>query len=238
MSAVATSLAIDATGVTKAYGKGENRVVALAGADLRVPYGELVMLVGPSGCGKTTLISILAGLLTRDGGSCSVLGVDPQALSNGRRTEWRGRNVGFVFQQFNLVPTVTAQENVAIPLLIQGVPRAQAMARSLDMLRKVGLGGRERSLPLQMSGGQQQRVAIARALAPNPRLLVCDEPTSALDGATGQSVMELVASVARDDGHAVVVITHDERIYRFASRIVHMADGRVTRTEDPPKEPA
>jgi putative ABC transport system ATP-binding protein len=238
MSAVATSLAIDATGVTKAYGKGENRVVALAGADLRVPYGELVMLVGPSGCGKTTLISILAGLLTRDGGSCSVLGVDPQALSNGRRTEWRGRNVGFVFQQFNLVPTVTAQENVAIPLLIQGVPRAQAMARSLDMLRKVGLGGRERSLPLQMSGGQQQRVAIARALAPNPRLLVCDEPTSALDGATGQSVMELVASVARDDGHAVVVITHDERIYRFASRIVHMDDGRVTRTEDPPKEPA
>ncbi|MEY2712856.1 MAG: hypothetical protein RL005_1078 [Planctomycetota bacterium] len=238
MSSVATSLAIDATGVTKAYGKGENRVVALAGADLRVPYGELVMLVGPSGCGKTTLISILAGLLTRDGGSCSVLGVDPQALSNGRRTEWRGRNVGFVFQQFNLVPTVTAQENVAIPLLIQGVPRAQAMARSLDMLRKVGLGGRERSLPLQMSGGQQQRVAIARALAPNPRLLVCDEPTSALDGATGQSVMELVASVARDDGHAVVVITHDERIYRFASRIVHMDDGRVTRTEDPPKEPA
>ncbi|MFZ9688584.1 MAG: ABC transporter ATP-binding protein [Phycisphaerales bacterium] len=238
MSAVATSLAIDATGVTKAYGKGENRVVALAGADLRVPYGELVMLVGPSGCGKTTLISILAGLLTRDGGSCSVLGVDPQALPNGRRTEWRGRNVGFVFQQFNLVPTVTAQENVAIPLLIQGVPRAQAMARSLDMLRKVGLGGRERSLPLQMSGGQQQRGASARALAPDPRLLVYDEPTSALDGATGQSVMELVASVARDDGHAVVVITHDERIYRFASRIVHMDDGRVTRTEDPPKEPA
>jgi putative ABC transport system ATP-binding protein len=238
MSATATSLAIDATGVTKAYGKGENRVVALAGADLSVPYGELVMLVGPSGCGKTTLISILAGLLTRDGGSCSVLGVDPQALRNGPRTAWRGRNVGFVFQQFNLVPTVTAQENVAIPLLIQGVPRVQAMARALDMLRKVGLGGRERSLPLQMSGGQQQRVAIARALAPNPRLLVCDEPTSALDGATGQSVMELVSRVAHEDGHAVVVITHDERIYRFASRIVHMDDGRVTRTEVPPKEHA
>jgi putative ABC transport system ATP-binding protein len=238
MTAVATNLAIDATGVTKAYGKGENRVVALAGADLRVPYGELVMLVGPSGCGKTTLISILAGLLTRDGGSCSVLGVDPQALRNGPRTAWRGRNVGFVFQQFNLVPTVTAQENVAIPLLIQGTPRAEAMARAGEMLRKVGLGGRERSLPLQMSGGQQQRVAIARALAPNPRLLVCDEPTSALDGATGQSVMELVARVAHDDGHAVVVITHDERIYRFANRIVHMDDGRVTRTEVPTKEHA
>ena len=238
MTAVATNLAIDATGVTKAYGKGENRVVALAGADLLVPYGELVMLVGPSGCGKTTLISILAGLLTRDGGSCSVLGVDPQALRNGPRTAWRGRNVGFVFQQFNLVPTVTAQENVAIPLLIQGTPRAEAMARSGEMLRKVGLGGRERSLPLQMSGGQQQRVAIARALAPNPRLLVCDEPTSALDGATGQSVMELVARVAHEDGHAVVVITHDERIYRFANRIVHMDDGRVTRTEVPTKEHA
>ena len=238
MTAVATNLAIDATDVTKAYGKGENRVVALAGADLRVPYGELVMLVGPSGCGKTTLISILAGLLTRDGGSCSVLGVDPQALRNGPRTAWRGRNVGFVFQQFNLVPTVTAQENVAIPLLIQGTPRAEAMARAGEMLRKVGLGGRERSLPLQMSGGQQQRVAIARALAPNPRLLVCDEPTSALDGATGQSVMELVARVAHEDGHAVVVITHDERIFRFANRIIHMDDGRVTRTDLPTKEHA
>ncbi|MBM4114247.1 MAG: ABC transporter ATP-binding protein [Phycisphaerae bacterium] len=238
MTAVANNLAIDATGVTKAYGKGENRVVALAGADLRVPYGELVMLVGPSGCGKTTLISILAGLLTRDGGSCSVLGVDPQALRNGPRTTWRGRNVGFVFQQFNLVPTVTAQENVAIPLLIQGTPRAEAMGRAGDMLRKVGLCGRERSLPPQMSGGQQQRVAIARALAPNPRLLVCDEPTSALDGATGQSVMELVARAARENGHAVVVITHDERIFRFANRIVHMDDGRVTRTDEPLKEPA
>jgi len=238
MSAMATNLAIDAADVTKAYGKGENRVVALAGADLRVPYGELVMLVGPSGCGKTTLISILAGLLRRDGGTCSVLGVDPQALRNGPRTAWRGRNVGFVFQQFNLVPTVTAQENVAIPLLIQGTPRAEAMGRAGDMLRKVGLGGRERSLPLQMSGGQQQRVAIARALAPNPRLLVCDEPTSALDGATGQSVMELIARVAHEDGHAVVVITHDERIFRFANRIIHMDDGRVTRTEVPPKEHA
>ena len=238
MSAVATNLAIDAADVTKAYGKGENRVVALAGADLRVPYGELVMLVGPSGCGKTTLISILAGLLRRDGGTCSVLGVDPQALRNGPRTAWRGRNVGFVFQQFNLVPTVTAQENVAIPLLIQGMPRAEAMGRAGDMLCKVGLGGRERSLPLQMSGGQQQRVAIARALAPNPRLLVCDEPTSALDGATGQSVMELIARVAHEDGHAVVVITHDERIFRFANRIIHMDDGRVTRTDVPPKEHA
>ena len=238
MSAVATNLAIDAADVTKAYGKGENRVVALAGADLRVPYGELVMLVGPSGCGKTTLISILAGLLRRDGGTCSVLGVDPQALRNGPRTAWRGRNVGFVFQQFNLVPTVTAQENVAIPLLIQGTPRAEAMGRAGDMLCKVGLGGRERSLPLQMSGGQQQRVAIARALAPNPRLLVCDEPTSALDGATGQSVMELIARVAHEDGHAVVVITHDERIFRFANRIIHMDDGRVTRTDVPPKEHA
>lgn len=236
MSAVATNLAIDAADVTKAYGKGENRVIALAGADLRVPYGELVMLVGPSGCGKTTLISILAGLLARDAGSCNVLGVDPQALRNGPRTAWRGRNVGFVFQQFNLVPTVTAQENVAIPLLIQGTSRAEAMDRAGEMLRKVGLGGRERSLPLEMSGGQQQRVAIARALATNPRLLVCDEPTSALDGATGQSVMELIARVAHEDGHAVVVITHDERIFRFANRIIHMDDGRVTRTEVPPKE--
>ncbi len=236
MTAITTQLAIDATAITKAYGTGENRVVALAGATLQVPYGELAMLVGPSGCGKTTLISILAGLLARDGGECRVLGVDPQSLSNGRRTEWRGRNVGFVFQQFNLVPTVTAQENVAIPLLIQGVPRSEAMSRARDMLVRVGLGERATSHPPQMSGGQQQRVAIARALAPRPRLLVCDEPTSALDGATGQSVMELVAQVAADDGQAVVVITHDERIYHFASTIVHMDDGRVTHTDRAPQE--
>jgi len=138
----------------------------------------------------------------------------------------------------NLVPTITAQENVAIPLLIQGASRREAMSRAHEMLRRVGLSGRERSLPPQMSGGQQQRVAIARALAPDPRLLVCDEPTSALDGATGQSVMELVARVAREDGHAVVVITHDERIFRFADRIAHMDDGRVTRTDVPAKEHA
>lgn len=228
-----SDIAIHARGVTKAYGEGENRVVALTGADLEVRYRELLMLVGPSGCGKTTLISILAGLLARDGGDCQVLGEDPQAMSNAQRTAWRGRSVGFVFQQFNLVPTLTALENVAIPLLIQGHPRRAALARAGEVMAQVGLADRGRSHPNQMSGGQQQRVAIARALARRPQILVCDEPTSALDGATGRSVMELIARVAHEGDHAVVVITHDERIFHFANQIAHMDDGRVTHVEKP-----
>jgi putative ABC transport system ATP-binding protein len=206
--------------------------------DLDARFGEMVALVGPSGCGKTTFISILAGLLSRDGGSLRLAGVDPDALGNRERTLWRRENVGFIFQQFNLVPQISVVENVAIPLLLRGVRRGEAIERSMSLLERVGLKGRERNRPTALSGGQQQRVAIARSLVHGPRILVCDEPTSALDGATGQRVMELVREQGCRPDRLVVVVTHDERIFHFADRIVHMDDGLVTRVADARSEVA
>ncbi len=230
-----TSMAISARGVEKAYVTGDTKVTALRGANLEVKPGEIVMLVGPSGCGKTSLISILAGLLARDGGDLEVFGQDPQALSNEARTTWRREHIGFVFQQFNLIPTLTIAENVAIPLVLHGVSRRDACERAVLALAEVGLEGRQASRPNLLSGGQQQRVAIARALVNEPKLLVCDEPTSALDGQTGQRIMEIVARVGRYGDRAGVVVTHDERIFHLADRIVHMDDGRIDRIGPPPR---
>ena len=224
--------------VFKTFGTGDSMVRALRGVDLEVRFGEMMALVGPSGCGKTTLISILAGLLTRDEGDLAVLGTDPSALSNHERTVWRGQNVGFIFQQFNLIPQVSILENVAVPLLLRRHPKKDALARAAHLLEEVGLKGREGTRPTKLSGGQQQRVAIARALVTGPRLLVCDEPTSALDGATGQRVMGLIRDIATHGERVVVLVTHDERIYHFADRIVHMDDGLVTRVADAKSEVA
>jgi putative ABC transport system ATP-binding protein len=218
---------VECRGVTKSYGLGSERVPALRGVDLEVRTGELLMLVGPSGCGKTTLISVIAGILDPDEGAVQVLGRDMRATRGSARTRFRGQNVGFVFQQFNLLPALTACENVAVPLLILGVPRRQAQDRAQAMLARVGLGERTRSLPSQLSGGQQQRVAIARALVHDPRLIVCDEPTSALDQETGQRVMEILREVALGEGRALVVVTHDARVFGFGDRIAHMNDGRI-----------
>ena len=231
-------LAIDAQGIRKTYGTGDSAVTALRGVDLSARFGEMVALVGPSGCGKTTFISILAGLLSRDGGALRLAGVDPDALDNRQRTLWRRENVGFIFQQFNLVPQISVVENVAIPLLLRGVRRGDAIDRAMTLLERVGLKGRERNRPTALSGGQQQRVAIARSLVHGPRILVCDEPTSALDGATGQRVMELVREQGCRPDRLVVVVTHDERIFHFADRIVHMDDGAVTRVADAKSEVA
>jgi putative ABC transport system ATP-binding protein len=200
--------------------------------DLSASFGEMVALVGPSGCGKTTFISILAGLLSRDGGSMQLAGVDPDQLNNHQRTLWRRGNVGFIFQQFNLVPQISVLENVAIPLLLRGDSRKDSLERAAMLLERVGLKGREQARPTKLSGGQQQRVAIARSLVHGPRILVCDEPTSALDGETGQRVMELVREQGCGPDRLVVLVTHDERIFHFADRIVHMDDGRVTRVVD------
>jgi putative ABC transport system ATP-binding protein len=214
-------------GLTKDYGSGDTRVRALRGIDLDVAPGELTLLVGPSGCGKTTLISILAGTLDPSGGQVSVLGEDLARLSRGRKAEFRARNVGFVFQQLNLLPSLTAAENVAVPLVIQGSAKRPAIARALAVLGEMALGDRGDSLPSQLSGGQQQRVAIARALVHRPRLLVCDEPTSALDAQTGQAIMELIRRVAVQPGRVTVVVTHDPRVFDFADRIITLEDGRV-----------
>ncbi|HZD91942.1 MAG TPA: ABC transporter ATP-binding protein [Pseudolabrys sp.] len=216
--------------VVKTYGAGPARVPALRGVDLDVRRGELLMLVGPSGCGKTSLISIIAAILAQDTGSCEVLGQDLRALGARDLARFRHETIGFVFQVFNLLPSLSAVENVSVPLLIGGLGRRQAEARAGELLDSVGLGDRHRALPAQMSGGQQQRVAIARALARDPQLIVCDEPTSSLDHETGEAVMEILTRQAKSPDRAVIVVTHDPRILGFADRIARMDDGRVVST--------
>ena len=220
-------VAVTCAGLTKVYGEGETAVQALRGIDLAIHAGELMMLVGPSGCGKTTLISIIAGILDETAGHCEVFGQPVSAMKPAERTRWRRDRIGFVFQAFNLMPALTATENVVIPLLIQGIPRKAALARAADLLDKVGLGNRLESLPSQLSGGQQQRVAIARSLVHEPQLVVCDEPTSALDHETGHQVMDVLRSVATRENRALVVVTHDARIFEFADRIARLDDGRI-----------
>lgn len=230
------NLAFICRGVTKIYGRGENAVAALRGIDLEVSRGELMMLIGPSGCGKTTLISVIAGILDATEGECVVLGEDMRRLRGGRRTRFRGRNVGFVFQQFNLLPALSAAENAAIPLMLNGMGRAAAVRKARELLDRVGLGPRSHALPSQLSGGQQQRVAIARALVHEPRLIVCDEPTSALDHDTGQRVMELLVEVALGPDRTLVIVTHDARIFGFAHRIARLDDGRIERIVTSPAQ--
>jgi putative ABC transport system ATP-binding protein len=213
--------------LTKEFGAGETRIQVLRGVDFEAQAGEITLLVGPSGCGKTTLISIIAGTLQPTAGELAVLGTDLRRLSARQLVAFRRQNIGFVFQQYNLLPALTAAENVAVPLLIAGHPRRAAIAKAADMLEAVGLGNRAASLPSQLSGGQQQRVAIARALVHEPRLLVCDEPTAALDAHSGQTVMELLRRNALQPGRAVIVVTHDNRVFGFGDKIVHMNDGRI-----------
>ena len=232
----APELAVSCQGVTKSYGQGNSKVAALRGIDLEVRSGELLMLVGPSGCGKTTLISCIAGILNHDDGRCSVFGHDFKSMPAREKTRLRGQTIGFVFQSFNLLPTLTAAENVAVPLLINRIPRPRAIGRAREMLDLVGLGERHASLPRQLSGGQQQRVAIARALVHDPRIIVCDEPTSALDHETGHQIMELLRSTAMRSGRSLVIVTHDARIFEFADRIARMDDGIIERVVDSPRD--
>jgi len=217
--------------LTKAFGDGDNRLLALKDVSVDVRAGELTLLVGPSGCGKTTLISIVAGLLNPTEGHVEVLGEDLAEMSGSRLVNFRGEKIGFVFQAYNLLPALTAAENAAIPLLIAGRPRREAVAAAKEVLKSVGLGNRVDSFPSTLSGGQQQRVAIARALVHNPHLLVCDEPTAALDAQSGRTVMELLKKVALQTDRAVIVVTHDSRVFDFGDRIIYMSDGEIERIE-------
>ena len=219
--------AVHCKNIVKAYDTGEQKVIALNGIDLEIRLGELMMLVGPSGCGKTTLISVIAGILDQDSGVCELFGQDLQTMDSKDRLRFRALNIGFVFQAFNLLPALNAAENVSVPLLINGMKRSQAEREAIKVLDRVGLGDRWKSLPAQLSGGQQQRVAIARALVHNPRLIVCDEPTSALDHASGHNVMGLLKEVALHEDRALIIVTHDARIFEFANRIAEMDDGHV-----------
>src|SRR5262249_26139307 len=221
--------AIVCRGVEKHYGEGEMRIDALRGVDFEARFGELSFLVGPSGCGKTTLLCVIAGLLDRNGGDLKVLGEKPDDLSAADRVLFRRRNLGFVFQQYNLLPALTAAENVAVPLLAAEVPRREALDRSKALLSRLRLEKRSDALPSKLSGGQQQRVALARALVHEPRIVVCDEPTAALDHATGEAVMDLLASSAVKPDRAVVVVTHDARVFHHAQSIAQMDDGRIVK---------
>ena len=220
-------LAVRISSVSKQFGKGEQAVKALQGITWDVAAQEVAMLVGPSGCGKTTLISVVAGILNADQGSVSIFGESITAMSDRYKTKYRAKNVGFVFQQYNLLPALTAAENAAVPLLIQGVPRLKAVKEASELLGQLGLGKRIHARPNQLSGGQQQRVAIARALIHKPKILVCDEPTAALDHETGMIVMKLIRELAVSDDRAVIVVTHDNRIFPMGDRVAHMDDGHI-----------
>jgi putative ABC transport system ATP-binding protein len=194
---------------------------------LEIALGELTLLVGPSGCGKTTLISLLSGILSPTEGQIDLMGCSLSSMTDSAKVLFRRERIGFIFQQYNLLPALTACENAALPLLAADLPRDKALGRAKEILEQVGMQGHVEKHPSQLSGGQQQRVAIARALVHNPQLIVCDEPTAALDARTGQAVMQLLREVANDPGRAVLVVTHDERIYHFADRILEMSDGRI-----------
>jgi putative ABC transport system ATP-binding protein len=214
-------------GVTKSFGIGEAHVQVLQGIDLEIQKGEILLLVGPSGCGKTTLLSVLAGVLEVSGGEVEVFGRRVDQMSESAKAAFRRDCVGFVFQQFNLVPTLTAAENAAIPLLIRKESYSKAIEKARRFLEVLGLGDRTEFLPTQLSGGQQQRIAIARALIAEPDLLVCDEPTASLDGETGHQVMELLRAAGRKQNRAVLIVTHDSRIFPYGDRIAEMTDGRI-----------
>lgn len=224
--------AISCRGLIKDFGEGETRVRVLHGLDLDVPLGGITMLAGESGCGKTTLLSVVAGLLNPTDGEITVLGENFRTLTRDAAVVFRRKNLGFIFQQYNLLPTLSAAENAAVPLLADGVEWEEAIERARATLRSLDLGHRADSRPAHLSGGQQQRVAIARALIHDPRLILCDEPTAALDGKTGHSVMEMLSAVAVQSDRAVVVVTHDHRIFDFARRIAHMEDGRIRFIEE------
>jgi len=229
-------LAISCRSLTKVYGREATAVQALRGIDLDVQSGELLMLVGPSGCGKTTLISIMAGVLDQTSGDCLLFGQDIIRMQSDAKTVYRGKRVGFVFQSYNLVPMLTAAENVAVPLVFTGTTWKEAIRQAEDMLRRVRMQDRLHFYPAELSGGQLQRVAIARALVHSPQLIVCDEPTSALDNVTGQDVLGVIRSMGVAQDRAVVVVTHDTRIFHFADRIAVMNDGRIERITSSPDE--
>mgnify|MGYP003888959085 CR=1 FL=1 len=218
---------VDVRAVEKSFGEGASRIHVLKQVNLQARSGEITMLVGPSGCGKTTLLSAIAGTLRIESGEINVLNNSLEKMSGHALTRFRAKSIGFIFQQFNLIPTLTVAENVGIPLLIQGVSSGKALTRSREILEKVGLGPRWKERPNKLSGGEQQRVAIARALVHEPPLVICDEPTAALDAQNGEIVLDLFRQVARSPERAVIIVTHDNRIFSYADRIARMDDGCI-----------
>ena len=221
------SEAVKLTKVSKSFGSGNLKIKALDHVDFSASYNELLMIVGPSGCGKTTLLSVLAATLAFDEGRVEVLGNDLSKLSDREKTVFRRDNIGFIFQQLHLIPTLNCVENISIPLLLKNYSKKAAFEKSSYIMEQLGLKNRELEFPKNLSGGQQQRVAIARALVHNPRLIVCDEPTSALDAESGKNVVDLLAKISREGDKVVLVVTHDNRIFDYADRMIKMDDGKI-----------
>lgn len=234
------TVAVSVTHLNKQFPAGDSIVHVLDDITLQVNLGELTMLVGPSGCGKTTLISIMSGILSPSTGDVSVMGQSLNQMKDREKVLFRRHNIGFIFQQYNLLPALTASENAAMPLIAAGIANDLAIAQAKTVLNQIGMSSQVDKLPNQLSGGQQQRVAIARSLVHSPKLIVCDEPTAALDAKTGGEVMRILRGVANDSGRSVLIVTHDNRIHRFADRIIEMNDGRIVGDHHPqayqPKE--
>lgn len=226
------SIAVATRELRKQFGGNGARVEALRGVDFQARLGELTFIVGPSGCGKTTLLSVITGLLDPTAGEVGLFGEAIHRLPANHQIEFRRQNLGFVFQQYNLLPALTAAENAAVPLIASGMNWTQAVARAKELLDHLGLADRRDALPSKLSGGEQQRVAIARALVHEPRLVVCDEPTAALDHATGEKVMDLLAANAVHPDRAVIVVTHDSRVFHYADVIAEMDDGKIVKTQE------
>jgi putative ABC transport system ATP-binding protein len=231
---VATATAVSAGALARTYGEGDSAVPALRGVSLEVPAGQFTAVMGPSGSGKSTLMHLLAGLDTPDAGSVRIAGEDITRMSDRELTRLRRRHIGFVFQSFNLLPTLTAEENVTLPLSIAG--RRPDRATLDALLERMGLAERRGHKPAQLSGGQQQRVAVARALITRPTVLFADEPTGNLDSAAGAAVLGLLRDAVDADGQTTVMVTHDPRAAATADRVLFLADGRVVADLDEPTE--
>ena len=224
--------AIEVEKLVKTYGAGETAVSALKSMNLDVEEGELLLLLGASGSGKTTLISIIGCILSATAGSCQIRGIETIGLPQSKLQKIRLENIGFIFQGFNLFPALTARENVEIALDLKNVRGSQAKRRAAELLERVGLEDKLKTYPADLSGGQKQRVAIARALAGEPNIILADEPTAALDSVSGRLIMDLLQELAHEQNRAVIVVTHDNRIFDYADRIVHIEDGRIKDAEE------
>jgi putative ABC transport system ATP-binding protein len=231
MPIVDTKLAIKADGISKWFGSGEARTAALQDVNLEMCFGEMVYVVGPSGSGKTTLLSVLSGILRPDSGKVLSEGIDLWSLNSSELAAFRLNKIGFAFQDYHLFPRLTVAENVAIPLILKHMAWGKAIEVAMKYLDIVGLKGRANLPPVKLSGGEQQRVAIARAIVCQPDILIMDEPTAALDGDTGRSIVSFVRNKVLNQSRCILIVTHDSRIYEFATRILHMEDGRLTTEE-------
>ncbi|MET0535914.1 MAG: ABC transporter ATP-binding protein [Steroidobacter sp.] len=214
--------------VTKSYVRGKQKVEVLHGVDLAIEQGEFLALMGPSGSGKTTLLNLVAGLDQPTSGEVSVAGDRIDQLSRGSLADWRARNIGFIFQFYNLLPVLTAEANVEVPLLLTNLSKSQRKQRVQTALQLVGLADRAKHKPNELSGGQQQRVAIARAIVSDPTLLVCDEPTGDLDRQNAEEIMNLLQALNRSQNKTIIMVTHDPKAAEYASRELHLDKGRLT----------